>query len=774
MTKLGVWERLRAGSVAAVLALAAVGPAAPALAQVTGSVDFTVRAAIPPSIPQPVTDLTAFSTIPVEGNITLTWSAPDGFTPPVGEPTGLYHVRYAPISVDLGGGTTAWWNAAAQAAQILSPPKPPGNAESMAVVGLDPGATMYFAIRSTNPTTSTLSPIDLNAVPPAIQASAIVPDMPPPAPSGLAGTRHCAQADFTWSSISTAAVYSGPGVTYDFSHYRLYEAGVGTWTAITPAAGTQGLAFTTEKNLQNFVTYYYQVRAVDRRINESTGNTTVPLVSYPVPSLVNNLDVNGSSTAPTLVVRWGNPGDSGSPNDGSFKGGILVRSDGAALTAVPDDRSTYLYDVVGSTFGNGTVIETWGNGTGGNPVKKNEFVDANLASGTTYYYSVFTFYKEQPGNIFCYSAAASKSIVLQPKPMAPAGVEFSGGAVDKVRWQAVTHFASGLPMPTDSGGAISANHLDGYNVYKSTCGAAGCGGANSWGAPLVNCTHIQGANCTVTLASGVNYFMVRAVNSFSFESDDSNTVDSSEQRYAIAKDASGNAVAQVTVPASLTGALEASGNSSGVELRVEVLLRPEDVVGTVRRSLEVRVVRGDNGAAIPDFQFAGGQVTLSMSALTLNGALGLRAAASADLDVFWWNGVRWLPLFGEVDAQTETVTVRTSATGLFQLRAVSRSGVFAFDPAAHLLPRVITPNGDGLNDIMFFITNVPGVTGKVFDIRGAKVADLKPGPPCPGTSGNQCLYWDGKASGKTVHSGIYIYDLNGQGKHFTGTAVVTR
>ncbi len=53
------------------------------------------------------------------------------------------------------------------------------------------------------------------------------------------------------------------------------------------------------------------------------------------------------------------------------------------------------------------------------------------------------------------------------------------------------------------------------------------------------------------------------------------------------------------------------------------------------------------------------------------------------------------------------------------------------------------------------------------------MADLK---SCPGPGGDpfngKCLYWDGKVTGKAVHSGIYIYDLNGQGHHFTGTAVV--
>lgn len=88
-------------------------------------------------------------------------------------------------------------------------------------------------------------------------------------------------------------------------------------------------------------------------------------------------------------------------------------------------------------------------------------------------------------------------------------------------------------------------------------------------------------------------------------------------------------------------------------------------------------------------------------------------------------------------------------------------------------PRIFTPNGDGANDKVGFHFDNPEdlpVDGVVYDLNGAKVADLK-----PGTDPASLLLWDGKDNdGQTVAGGIYIYQIEYQGKHATGTVVVAR
>lgn len=59
--------------------------------------------------------------------------------------------------------------------------------------------------------------------------------------------------------------------------------------------------------------------------------------------------------------------------------------------------------------------------------------------------------------------------------------------------------------------------------------------------------------------------------------------------------------------------------------------------------------------------------------------------------------------------------------------------------------------------------------GKIYDITGAEVADLQPG------STEDSLIWDGRdKNGNIVHSGVYIYQIEVEGKVFNGTIVVAK
>jgi len=87
--------------------------------------------------------------------------------------------------------------------------------------------------------------------------------------------------------------------------------------------------------------------------------------------------------------------------------------------------------------------------------------------------------------------------------------------------------------------------------------------------------------------------------------------------------------------------------------------------------------------------------------------------------------------------------------------------------------RIFTPNGDGFNDkarLEFDNPQMLPLTGTVYDMSGARVSDLQAGSD-PAT----VLLWDGKDdSGQVVAGGIYIYQIDFQGKHATGTVVVAR
>ncbi|MDD5304150.1 MAG: gliding motility-associated C-terminal domain-containing protein [Elusimicrobia bacterium] len=115
--------------------------------------------------------------------------------------------------------------------------------------------------------------------------------------------------------------------------------------------------------------------------------------------------------------------------------------------------------------------------------------------------------------------------------------------------------------------------------------------------------------------------------------------------------------------------------------------------------------------------------------------------------------------------------------GAAEIRA--QDGAFRFFGP---LARVITPNGDGVNDRAFFCFDNfsdSGVTGRIYTLLGAEVASTgsktsSVGTACSGGALPQYVSWDGTANGTHVRSGIYVYRIEAEGKTYSGTLLVVR
>lgn len=89
-------------------------------------------------------------------------------------------------------------------------------------------------------------------------------------------------------------------------------------------------------------------------------------------------------------------------------------------------------------------------------------------------------------------------------------------------------------------------------------------------------------------------------------------------------------------------------------------------------------------------------------------------------------------------------------------------------------PRIVTPNGDALNDKIFFkfdssLTGLPLETD-ILDVNGAKVSHLQ-----VDSINDKYLTWDGRdTSGKHVSAGIYVYSIKLGKSMASGTIVVAR
>lgn len=101
------------------------------------------------------------------------------------------------------------------------------------------------------------------------------------------------------------------------------------------------------------------------------------------------------------------------------------------------------------------------------------------------------------------------------------------------------------------------------------------------------------------------------------------------------------------------------------------------------------------------------------------------------------------------------------------------------------LARVITPNGDGVNDKAFFCFENPQdseITGKIFTLAGSQVGSMSRRTDrvpnalsCPASIVKaQFVTWDGTGNGSRVDSGIYVYRIEVEKETFTGTLLVVR
>ncbi len=102
------------------------------------------------------------------------------------------------------------------------------------------------------------------------------------------------------------------------------------------------------------------------------------------------------------------------------------------------------------------------------------------------------------------------------------------------------------------------------------------------------------------------------------------------------------------------------------------------------------------------------------------------------------------------------------------------------------LSRIVTPNGDGLNDLIFFCFENPqdsDISGKIYTVLGTEVASIGPRANRTGIAGVGCpasiiraqyATWNGMADNERIRSGVYVYRIKSEDQVFSGTVIVVR
>ena len=146
------------------------------------------------------------------------------------------------------------------------------------------------------------------------------------------------------------------------------------------------------------------------------------------------------------------------------------------------------------------------------------------------------------------------------------------------------------------------------------------------------------------------------------------------------------------------------------------------------------------------------------------------SAASGQLAMYWFNGVEWVKLGGQIDVLTGEVYTYSRVLGQFAVKAAPMASSFTLTKVA---PRIFSPDeaSTNVNRARFYFENpdLGEVTIRIFDITGSLVRrNLE-------SEGANIMYWNGKdQSGVLVKGGVYIYQIEAADKVLTGTVVVAK
>jgi gliding motility-associated-like protein len=163
----------------------------------------------------------------------------------------------------------------------------------------------------------------------------------------------------------------------------------------------------------------------------------------------------------------------------------------------------------------------------------------------------------------------------------------------------------------------------------------------------------------------------------------------------------------------------------------------------------------------PDFEFPQGQ----------DGLVDGTQIPEQNLSVVWWDGFRWRPIsrgVGELSAQSindNVIRLNVGSLGFFAIVA----GAGPLD-AQDRRPseKVITPNGDGIADVVNFTfgDRSDNIKVDIFDSTGHRMRTLM---------SQTTLQWDGRdESGSVVESGVYIYQYTIDGTRISGLIAVAK
>ncbi|MFA6094004.1 MAG: hypothetical protein WC986_13780 [Elusimicrobiota bacterium] len=685
----------------------------PAFAHAGNPDDLSLTVTIvPPGPPAGITDLTATPTA-VDGAVQLTWTEPgdDGWF----GTASTYTIRVstlANIENDSDFNDPDLAHPLAEfSPSVIGLPGLGQSLRTELIIGLTPGVTYYFAIRATDDDAPTNTGPWSRAGSDNANNFTVAPDYAPAMPRNLHAVSSSGTVRLTWDA----------NLEPDIDYYVIYRDSDGVADDFVWYSTTSGTLFL-DGSLTNRTSYYYRIQAVDTPPSVLSSPLTPWVTGY--PDAVRVSEFGAQSKNRRILLLW---------------------KDLPSTSITADFVGYKIYRSTANEIGSRLVALTTGTVA----------VDTCVVVGTTYYYQATA--EVSPG----YELERSSIVAVFARsapPLSPLGLGLTATAPNTMvlSWPPVETFDDWQSFAVST--APVPDELNGYRIYRATAPA---------GAIWTAVTTVSTATLSHTMVnpSQQDYYQVCSINAGDLSRPYLVRSVATRDAYIAAPDDAST----VEIPAAIADALFPP---SRTDYMIVTSSHPEDLGGRILKSVAFTAVRGGIPASAGALQMPG-PVSVRLHYDLLGGVVRASASQPAtpdQLSVYWHNGQRWVQLYGKLDGGAQVVEVETRNLGRYQLRAVERTGGFTFN-AAGISNRMITPNNDGMNDIVVFTFDNPRdskVTGKIFDLKGAFVGDMTPGPIA------QSLMWDAKAGGKPVPGGVYIYQIESEDKTINGTVVVIK
>jgi fibronectin type 3 domain-containing protein len=457
------------------------------------------------------------------------------------------------------------------------------------------------------------------------------------------------------------------------------------------------------------------------------------------PDMVTGLNATTQSSS-TVSLSWAAPAD---PVSGDIRyyrvagvaegqEGIMSSTSSCTVSPVIKGYRIYRNGVFVATVSSATVT----------------YMDTGLSPETRYNYRVSAVSSDDLEGLKSDQASAETFPSNMPLPEEVMGLRIvaQDGTTVRIRFLAIRRRANGSSID---------GYLRCYSVYRS-------GAMNGVWEKIVTILPGNDTEFADTYNGELCYYRVKAVDIYEQESEGLMTVNTMQQVYVQSSDR--KAAIMFDDGAKDKYLYEGEGK------RIKIM-KDESASGETRTCYTVAAYDPDGnrleGESIKGSRLGAQLVFYFEAGTNASNAFGRNMLEPT---LYWHNSVKWVRVNGEVDPYVRSITLRTKTLGQFAIQYEERAESFKMTSVE---PKIFSPDeaNNAISRTRFYFENpnYSEVTSVIFDLRGNVVRKNLP------REMETVLYWDGRdTSGTVVPSGVYLYQIEADGKVVNGTIVVAK